>query len=63
MSDDTDRLGYSAAEMAARFGRKTKTWTKWVREGKAPKPIRIGEAEYWPAEIIEPWMKRKIRER
>ncbi len=63
MTDDTNRLGFSAAEMAERFGKSTKTWTRWVKEGKAPKPVMQGNKAYWPASVIDTWWKRKIKER
>lgn len=63
MSDDTDRKAWTAKEMAEQYGCSVKTWSRWVKAGKVPKPIRIGNAPKWAVETMDKWLKRKIRER
>lgn len=61
--DNAGRVAYDAAEMAEMWGVSTKTWSGWVREGKAPKPITGLGKPKWPVAVLGKWLKRKIKER
>ena len=49
--------------MAAKCEIEPETWSRWVKAGKAPQPVKIGGAHRWPAELVDDWIKRLIKER
>ncbi len=36
-------------------------WLDLVREGQAPRPIKIGRASAWPESEITAWLRERIR--
>lgn len=48
------------AEVLAHVGIGRTAWTDRVREGVAPKPIRIGARSLWVASEINQWMADQI---
>ena len=62
MTDDTDRLFYTAGEMAARCGVHRNTWLAWVKAGEAPQPITINGTNKWLAGDVTKWLRRKKKE-
>ena len=48
------------AEVLAHVGIGRTAWTDRVREGSAPKPIRVGARSLWVASEINQWMAAQI---
>lgn len=49
-------------ELARRFGVSRVTWRRWVRDGLAPKPVKISRgATRWALDDIEA-MEQRLRE-
>lgn len=44
-----------------RVGLGRTAWLDLVREGKAPKPVKIGRATAWVSEEIDAWLRERIR--
>lgn len=62
MTDDPNRLFYTAGEMAAMCGVHRNTWLSWVKAGEAPQPIIVNSVNKWLAKDVKKWLKDKKRE-
>jgi len=56
------RIFFSTGEMAKMCGIHLNTWIRWVRKGRAPAPVLIGNARRWLKDDIEKWKKRLKKE-
>jgi prophage regulatory protein len=43
-------------------GFKKPTIYEWMRQGKFPRPIKIGRSARWPSSDVEKWIAEKIAE-
>lgn len=48
------------AEVLAHVGIGRTAWTDRVRDGRAPKPIRVGARSLWVASEVNQWMTDQI---
>ena len=63
MTDTTTKLLYRAGTCAKKCEITKRTWSRWVKKGKAPQPIIIGtNTRRWPAAELDEWVKRLIKE-
>ena len=55
----------STGLVGRRFGVHPQTISRWVREGRFPRPIHMAEGKhrFWLVEEIEEWERQKLEER
>ena len=54
------RLGPS--EVAILLGISERTLTRWVQQGRFPKPFTFGRARHWEQATVEAWMEAARKE-
>lgn len=54
------RLGPS--EIAILLGISERTLTRWVKQGRFPKPVTFGHARHWDEATVEAWMEAARKE-
>lgn len=57
MRSDKPALAYRARDLVEQLHISESTLWRWVREGKFPKPVKLGEAvTAWRARDVEAWL-------
>ncbi len=49
-------------QVCAVIGYKKPTIYQWIREGKFPRPIKIGRSARWPSDVVDSWINDRINE-
>ncbi len=47
-------------DVCAATGYKKPTIYEWMRDGKFPRPVKIGRSVRWPSSEVDAWIKDKI---
>ncbi|WP_339326073.1 AlpA family transcriptional regulator [Cronobacter sakazakii] len=55
----SDRL-MPITDVCAATGYKKPTIYEWMRDGKFPRPVKIGRSVRWPSSEVDAWIKDKI---
>lgn len=51
----------TAETVSTLVGCRPDTVRQWVREGRFPKPLHIGRAVRWRAEVVNDWMRERTQ--
>lgn len=56
MSDVFTVARLSPSQVAILLGISERSLTRWVKEGRFPKPVAWGKARHWEQPVVEAWM-------
>lgn len=53
----SQQLLVTAKQAARMCGRSLRTWRAWDSGGLIPRPVRIGRATLWSADVLRAWVE------